>query len=40
MLMIILHTVAEEALKVWHEFRHLKHNAIHKPQMEASGGQR
>ena len=39
-LMIILHTVAEEALKVWHEFRHLKHNAIHKPQTEASGGQR
>ena len=39
-LMIILHTVAEEALKVWHEFRHLKHNAIHKPQTEAPGGQR
>jgi hypothetical protein len=40
MLMIILHTVAEEALKLWHEFRHLKHNVIHKPQREASGGQR
>jgi hypothetical protein len=40
MLMIILHTMAEEALKLWHEFRHLKHNAIHKPQREASGGQR
>jgi CHASE2 domain-containing sensor protein len=40
MLMIILHTVAEEALKLWHEFRHLQHSAKHAPHTEAAGGQR
>jgi CHASE2 domain-containing sensor protein len=37
-LMIIAHTIAEEALKIWHEFRHLKRNALHKPELEAAGG--
>lgn len=40
MLMIILHTVAEEALKLWHEFRHLQHSAMHTPHTKAAGGQR
>jgi CHASE2 domain-containing sensor protein len=40
MLMIIAHAIAEEALKIWHEFRHLKRSAIHQPANEAAGGER
>jgi CHASE2 domain-containing sensor protein len=40
MLMIIAHTIAEEALKMWREFQHLKRNAAHKPELEAAGGER
>ena len=40
MLMIVVHTVAEEALKLWHEFRHLQREAMHKPHPKPSGGQR
>jgi hypothetical protein len=39
MLMIVVHSIAEEVLKVWHEFRLLKQNANHKPELEAAGGQ-
>jgi hypothetical protein len=39
MLMIVVHSIAEEILKVWHEFRHLKRNATHKPELEAAGGE-
>jgi CHASE2 domain-containing sensor protein len=39
MLMIIVHTIAEEALKTWHEFRHLKQNAVRKRESEKAGGQ-
>jgi len=39
MLMIVVHAIAEEALKVWHEFRHLKQNANQKPELKAAGGQ-
>jgi CHASE2 domain-containing sensor protein len=39
MLMIIAHAIAEEALKIWHEFRHLKRNAIHRPANEVAGGE-
>ena len=38
-LMIVAHAIAEEVLKVWHEFRHLKRNASHKPELEVAGGQ-
>jgi CHASE2 domain-containing sensor protein len=39
MLMIVVHAVAEEVLKIWHEFQHLRRDAIHKPELEAAGGQ-
>ena len=39
MLMIVVHSIAEEVLKVWHEFRHLKRDANHKPELEVAGGQ-
>jgi CHASE2 domain-containing sensor protein len=39
MLMIIVHALAEEIIKAWHELHHLKHTAIHRPTVEASGGQ-
>jgi CHASE2 domain-containing sensor protein len=39
LLMIVLHAIAEEGLKFWHEFRHLKRDASHKPELEAAGGQ-
>jgi CHASE2 domain-containing sensor protein len=38
MLMIIVHAIAEEAIKAWHEFRSLKRNATHKPELKAAGG--
>jgi CHASE2 domain-containing sensor protein len=38
MLMIVVHALAEEALKMWHEFQHLKRNATHKPELKAAGG--
>ena len=37
MLMIIVHTIVEELLKMWHEFHHLKHNAAHRPKLGAGG---
>jgi CHASE2 domain-containing sensor protein len=39
MLMIIVHTIVEEILKIWHEFHHLKHNAARKPKLAAVGGE-
>jgi CHASE2 domain-containing sensor protein len=39
MLMIVAHAIAEEILKVWHEFRHLKRNANHQPDLRAAGGE-
>lgn len=38
MLMIIVHAIAEEAIKAWHELRHLKRNGSHKPELKAAGG--
>ena len=38
MLMVILHAISEEALKVWHEFRHLKRNAAANQALKAAGG--
>jgi CHASE2 domain-containing sensor protein len=38
MLMIVVHAIAEEALKAWHELRHLKRNANHRQETEAAGG--
>jgi CHASE2 domain-containing sensor protein len=39
LLMIVVHALVEEALKVWHEFGHLKRNAAKAAQAETSGGQ-
>lgn len=39
MLMIIVHTIVEEAMKIWHESQHSKHNTTHKPESETAGGQ-
>jgi CHASE2 domain-containing sensor protein len=38
MLMIIVHAIAEEAIKAWHELRHLKRNANHRPELKTAGG--
>jgi len=38
MLMIVVHAIAEETIKIWHEFMHLKRNAAQKTQTEAAGG--
>lgn len=38
MLMIIVHAIAEETIKAWHEFQHLKRNADHKAELKAAGG--
>lgn len=40
MLMIVAHTIAEEALKIWHESRHSERGAIHTPHVERAGGKR
>jgi len=39
MIMIIVHAIAEEVIKAWHELRHLKHATNHKPELEPAGGQ-
>lgn len=39
MVMIVVHAIAEEAIKMAHELQHLKRNAAHKPVPEAAGGQ-
>jgi CHASE2 domain-containing sensor protein len=38
-LMIVVHAIAEELLKVWHEFRRLKQNANQKPESNVAGGE-
>jgi hypothetical protein len=40
MIMIVVHAIAEEIIKMWHELRHLKHSAIQKPNAEMAGGQK
>jgi CHASE2 domain-containing sensor protein len=37
-LMMIVHAIVEETMKAWHELRHLKRHATHKPELKAAGG--
>jgi CHASE2 domain-containing sensor protein len=37
-LMMIVHAIVEETMNAAHEFRHLKRNAAHKPELKAAGG--
>jgi len=39
MLMIVVHTIMEEAMKIWHESQHAKHDTKHRSGLEAAGGQ-
>jgi len=39
MLMILAHAIVEEGMKMMHELRHLKHNAVHKQEAVAAGGE-
>jgi len=37
--MILAHAIVEEGMKMMHELRHLKHNAVHKQEAVAAGGE-